>query len=83
MNAPEDKISRKAYEIWEAEGRPHGRDRDHWHKAEAELAGEPVKPKAKRAAAKTGAAAGPDKPKRAARKPATAGAKAKPKGGKA
>lgn len=26
-------IARRAYEIWEAEGRPHGRDREHWEAA--------------------------------------------------
>lgn len=27
-------IAKKAYEIWEAEGRPEGRDVAHWHQAE-------------------------------------------------
>jgi hypothetical protein len=47
-------ILKRAYEIWESEGRPHGRDRDHWFLAEAELStiaappiGEPNKPKRK------------------------------------
>jgi hypothetical protein len=30
-------IARRAYEIWEAEGCPHGRDRDHWEAAAREL----------------------------------------------
>jgi hypothetical protein len=30
-------IARRAYELWEAEGRPHGRDRDHWEAAAQEL----------------------------------------------
>ena len=30
-------IARRAYEIWEAEGRPHGRDREHWEAAAKEL----------------------------------------------
>ncbi len=30
-------ILRRAYEIWENEGRPHGRDKAHWFLAEAEL----------------------------------------------
>ena len=29
----EDRIRRKAHELWEAEGRPHGRDQDHWIQA--------------------------------------------------
>ncbi len=47
-------ILKRAYEIWEGEGRPHGRDREHWFLAEAELStvagpaiGEPSKPKRK------------------------------------
>ena len=47
-------ILRRAYEIWESEGRPHGRDKAHWLLAEAELSSiarplvvEPSKPKRK------------------------------------
>lgn len=32
-----DRIRQRAHEIWEAEGRPEGRDRDHWQQAEQEL----------------------------------------------
>jgi len=32
-------ICKRAYEIWESEGRPHGRDMDHWLRAEAEFQG--------------------------------------------
>ncbi|UJW76057.1 DUF2934 domain-containing protein [Rhizobium sp. SL42] len=28
-----DWIARRAYSRWEEEGRPHGRDADHWHAA--------------------------------------------------
>ena len=28
-----ERIRRKAHELWEAEGHPHGRDRDHWDQA--------------------------------------------------
>jgi len=28
----------RAYTIWESEGRPHGRDAEHWARAEAEVA---------------------------------------------
>jgi hypothetical protein len=31
------KIEQRAYEIWENEGGPHGRDLDHWLRAEAEI----------------------------------------------
>jgi hypothetical protein len=30
-------IRRRAYEIWESEGRPEGRDHIHWLRAEAEF----------------------------------------------
>lgn len=32
-------IANRAYQIWEREGRPHGRDQDHWHRAEREILG--------------------------------------------
>ncbi len=32
----EDGIRRRAYAIWEEEGRPEGRDEEHWARAEAE-----------------------------------------------
>lgn len=28
-----DRIAHKAHELWEAEGRPHGRDQEHWDQA--------------------------------------------------
>jgi hypothetical protein len=31
------RIGERAYEIWISEGRPEGRDLDHWHRAEWEL----------------------------------------------
>ena len=30
-------IAKRAYSIWEIEGRPSGRDLDHWLRAEAEV----------------------------------------------
>jgi hypothetical protein len=36
----EDSIRKRAFEIWEREGRFHGRDRDHWHQARREIDGE-------------------------------------------
>lgn len=32
-----EEIARRAYEIYLAEGRPEGRDLEHWARAEAEL----------------------------------------------
>lgn len=49
-------IAARAYQIWEQQGRPHGRDREHWLQAVTELATTPAKgnprtaPKAKPAA---------------------------------
>ncbi|HEX5280539.1 MAG TPA: DUF2934 domain-containing protein [Micropepsaceae bacterium] len=31
-----EQIRKRAYEIWETEGRPHGRDTLHWAQAETE-----------------------------------------------
>ena len=38
------KIEVRAYLIWEGEGRPHGREKEHWQRAEADILGtKPVK----------------------------------------
>lgn len=81
-----DRILVKAYEIWEAEGRPQGRDMEHWMKAELEIgtnkAKAKAKPAAKKPAAKKPAAKKPAAKKPAAKKPAAkakAKAPAKPK----
>lgn len=34
-----EEIARRAYEIWESEGRPEGRDVEHWVTAERQLLG--------------------------------------------
>ena len=52
------KIEQRAYEIWEREGRPHGKALEHWHQAVAEIARE----EGKAAKAKT-AKAGEKEPK--------------------
>jgi hypothetical protein len=36
--ARERRIRRRAYEMWEEQGRPHGLQGDHWIAVEAELA---------------------------------------------
>jgi Protein of unknown function (DUF2934) len=33
----ERKVRERAYQIWEQEGRVHGRDEQHWHRAKLEL----------------------------------------------
>ena len=56
-------VRTRAYEIWEAEGRPIGRDADHWFRALEEVSASPAmttpEPKAsvKRAAKKAPAVA--------------------------
>ncbi|AWB08505.1 hypothetical protein A6A40_26230 (plasmid) [Azospirillum humicireducens] len=35
----QERIRRRAHELWEREGHPHGRDADHWAQAEAEIRG--------------------------------------------
>ena len=40
----------RAYELWEQEGRPDGRDREHWLQAEAEI-NESTRPQSRGAAA--------------------------------
>jgi len=39
----DESIRDRAYVIWEREGRPQGRDRDHWLQAAWELSGEAAK----------------------------------------
>lgn len=39
LTISEAEIGLRAYHIWEAEGKPAGKDFDHWLRAEAELAG--------------------------------------------
>lgn len=57
MSNDDPKVARKAYEIWEAEGRPHGKDQDHWHRASAEVAAEAApKPASRKTAVKPAAA---------------------------
>jgi hypothetical protein len=55
----EDRIRSRAFEMWQDEGCPGGRDLEFWLKAESELLEEPIKAakalaaKAKKAPAKT------------------------------
>lgn len=34
---PSEKVAARAYQIWQASGRPNGRDQEHWFQAEREL----------------------------------------------
>lgn len=38
QDSDEERIRRKAHELWEAEGRPHGRDQEHWDQAKEIIA---------------------------------------------
>lgn len=40
MHDPMQKIRERAHAIWEQEGRPDGRELEHWERAERELDGE-------------------------------------------
>jgi hypothetical protein len=42
MLPTEDEIRRRAYEIWQREGRPEGREAEHWRMAVEELSASPV-----------------------------------------
>src|SRR5690349_21805977 len=56
----EQRIRERAYAIWLREGRPHGKDREHWRLAEAEVVAEEA---AERETASSAAAApSPDPP---------------------
>jgi len=74
MNEHQENIRRRAYEIWEQEGRPHGQDMKHWLQAFKEFGARvdaATKPTVKVKSAKPRAAA-----KSAAEKPATKKTKA-------
>lgn len=43
MTISYDDICARAFEIWDKEGRPEGKDQDHWLRAEAELRKEGLK----------------------------------------
>ncbi len=39
---PAERVAARAYEIWQASGRPDGHDQDHWFQAERELRAAPA-----------------------------------------
>jgi hypothetical protein len=41
-----ERIRQRAYEIWESEGQPHGRNLIHWMRAEAETIRDPLQAQA-------------------------------------
>ena len=57
----DDKIQVRAYELWEMEGRPHGRAEEFWFRATTELSTNGAVKKAKKSAAPKAAASGKTK----------------------
>jgi hypothetical protein len=57
----EERIRQRAYAIWQSEGHGHGREEEHWHRAEREIAAEEAgsigAPRSGKAAAEKSAAA--------------------------
>jgi hypothetical protein len=37
MDPLEQRIRHRAYQLWEQEGRPHGREHEHWQRARSEV----------------------------------------------
>jgi hypothetical protein len=66
----EDVVRTRAYLIWEADGRPFGRDEHYWHLAVSEITarGSAAAEKPKRAAASTGVTERSATPKAAGKK---------------
>lgn len=48
----DERIRKRAHEIWEQEGRPDGKEQDHWERAERELSGSELPPLANAAVKK-------------------------------
>ncbi len=40
MELREERIRERAYQIWEREGKPHGREAEHWRQAASEIEAE-------------------------------------------
>jgi hypothetical protein len=72
------RVEQRAHEIWEAEGRPHGKHDEHWHRAEREIAPEGRGGTARKAAGTAKSASGKASPAKA---PAKTNASAKKAGG--
>lgn len=76
----EDRIRTRAYLIWMEEGQPHGRDAEHWARAEAEVAAtggaKPKRTGTRRASPKTATAEAKPAAAPKARKPRASTAKA-------
>ena len=76
-----ERVRRRAHDIWEREGRPHGRHDEHWGQAEAEVDDE-IRAEQQAAETESSAPDAPPKrrrPKAATDKPKAGNPKAKPK----
>jgi hypothetical protein len=62
------RVEQHAYRIWEKEGRPHGRDKEHWRQAERDLADWSDAPGSRAAPGASSVAAAPDAAVKAKRK---------------
>ena len=80
IHVNDDAIRDRAYAIWEREGRPGGRDRDHWLQAAWELSGEEAKAATLARTAKPSGARKAKPAAKRARKPAKAKTAAKSAG---
>jgi hypothetical protein len=58
----EERIRQRAYAIWEREGKPDGREAEHWEKAAAEIDAERESTEAMTGAAETAEAGAPPAP---------------------
>lgn len=53
MSDRESRVRMRAHELWEQEGRPEGRDTDHWEQASREIDAEDSAPTEKKRASRT------------------------------
>ena len=72
----EDAIRERAYQIWEREGRPHGRDFEHWVMAQVEIATQRANGSAATVATRERGAAAPKAKSTAPAKPAAVSTRA-------
>ena len=75
----DERIRRKAYHLWVEEGRPSGRDADHWERAREEIAREGSPEQRAPPAVQTEPVVTAAKPKAAPRKAGAGRAPARPR----
>lgn len=77
MTVSVEEVQLRSYMIWEREGRPMGRDQEHWFRAQAELAEDAGAPEVSTAAPAKRKASAPKGTKAGAAKKAPAAKRAK------